>query len=174
MRKHRRTSLLEEALEAWTDAREGVIAELENLPPEEWEFRPAPGSRTVAELAAHILEVAEMMVGELTAEEAAFGEVPFEELLERHAGALRRERDRETLLRALRTTLQEGVDRLRAAGELHLLGSIRRFDGERGTRLAWLHHGIAQEEYHRGQLALCARLVGRVPALTKRIRGDEA
>ena len=174
MMEHARTTLLEEALEAWTDARTGVIAELENLAPEDWEFRPAPETRSVAELAAHILEVAEMMVGELTAPEAGFGSVPFEDLLERHAGALRAERDRNALLEALRSTLDDGRDRFRKAGELHVLGSIRRFDGELGTRLAWLHHGIAQEEYHRGQLALCARLLGRVPALTKRIRGEEA
>jgi uncharacterized damage-inducible protein DinB len=52
-----------------------------------------------------------------------------------------------------------------------MLQNIRRFDGQMGTRLAWMHHGISHEEYHRGQLALCARLLGRVPALTKRIMG---
>ena len=52
-----------------------------------------------------------------------------------------------------------------------MLQLIERFDGEKGTRLAWLYHGIAQEEYHRGQLALYARLIGIEPALTRRIRG---
>jgi uncharacterized damage-inducible protein DinB len=47
--------------------------------------------------------------------------------------------------------------------------TIARFDGERGTRLAWLQHGIAQEMYHRGQLAVYARLLGEVPALTKQV-----
>jgi uncharacterized damage-inducible protein DinB len=53
-----------------------------------------------------------------------------------------------------------------------MLQHIRRFDGEMGTRLAWMYHGISHEEYHRGQLALYARLLGRVPALTKRILGS--
>ncbi len=52
-----------------------------------------------------------------------------------------------------------------------MLQMIRRFDGIPGTRLAWLDHGIAHEMYHRGQLALYARLMGHVPALTQRIRG---
>ena len=52
-----------------------------------------------------------------------------------------------------------------------MLQSIRRFDGKTGTRFAWLNHGISHEEYHRGQLALYARLLGRVPALTRRIEG---
>ncbi|MBI1723113.1 MAG: hypothetical protein HYR48_04310, partial [Gemmatimonadetes bacterium] len=45
------------------------------------------------------------------------------------------------------------------------------FDGRQGTKLAWVQHGIAQEWYHRGQLALYARLLGLVPALTRRIHG---
>ena len=52
-----------------------------------------------------------------------------------------------------------------------MLQLIRRFDGKLGTRLAWMQHGIAHEEYHRGQLALYARLLGRVPALTQLIYG---
>jgi len=34
-----------------------------------------------------------------------------------------------------------------------------------------MHHGVSHEEYHRGQLALCARLFGETRALTKRILG---
>ncbi len=52
-----------------------------------------------------------------------------------------------------------------------LLQAITRFDGKQGTRLAWIYHGIAHEEYHKGQLALYARLRGKTPALTKLIEG---
>jgi uncharacterized damage-inducible protein DinB len=165
-----RRTLLDEALEAWEDARNGVIDELENLPADRWEFRPDPEVRSVAELAAHVLEVAEMMVGELAREDTDFRRLAWDELLELHAGDVRHLRDREALLDALRDTLADGVERFREAGELHMFGRIERFDRELGTRLAWLHHGIAQEMYHRGQLALYARLLGEVPALTKRIR----
>ena len=48
--------------------------------------------------------------------------------------------------------------------------SITRFDGLKGTKLAWLDHAIAQEEYHRGQLALYERLMHIEPALTRHIR----
>ena len=68
-------------------------------------------------------------------------------------------------------THRDGEKALRRAGELHILQTIRRFDGKMGTRLAWMNHGIAHEEYHRGQLALYARLLGRVPALTQLIQG---
>ena len=65
-------------------------------------------------------------------------------------------------------------EQLRAAGEVQMLQHVRRFDGERGTRLSWLHHGIAHEEYHRAQLALYARLLGRTPALTRAIESADA
>lgn len=162
-------NLLDEALEAWADARQGVIDELENLPAHAFAARPVPGMRSVAEMAVHILEVAQMMVGELCREDTDFRRLPWHELLEMHAGDLLRLSERDALLSALRTTLEEGVERFREVGELHMLQTIQRFDGERGTRLAWLQHGIAQEMYHRGQLAAYARLLGEVPALTKQI-----
>ncbi|MEJ2340155.1 MAG: DinB family protein, partial [Gemmatimonadales bacterium] len=142
-------SLLDEALEAWTDARGGVIAELENLPAESFTARPVPGMRSVAEMAVHILEVAQMMVGELSREDTDFRRLPWRDLLQLT--------ERDELLAALRATLEEGIERCREVGELHMLQTIERFDGERGTRLAWLQHGIAQEMYHRGQLAVYAR-----------------
>ena len=65
----------------------------------------------------------------------------------------------------------EGAATLRARGDLHMLQTIRRFDGLPGTRLAWFNHHVAHEMYHRGQLALYARQMGHVPALTQRIHG---
>jgi len=44
-------TLLEEAIEAWEDARSGVIDELQNIPADKFDFRPAVGVRSVAELA---------------------------------------------------------------------------------------------------------------------------
>lgn len=167
-----RDTLLEEALEAWGDARRGAIAELEVIPADGFGHRPAPGTRTVAELAVHIMEVSAMMVGELCREDGDFRRETFPELVERYGGELRDLRRKDEILEAMERTLVEGARRFREAGELHMLGPIRRFDGERGTRLAWLHHGIAQEMYHRGQLALYARTLGIVPALTRRIHGE--
>ena len=53
-----------------------------------------------------------------------------------------------------------------------MMKPIVQFNGEPASRLTWLNHAIAHEEYHRGQLALYARLLGRVPALTKLIEGN--
>jgi len=74
-------------------------------------------------------------------------------------------------VRLLRTQQRDAERKFRGAGSLALYQFITRFDGQPGTKLAWLNHGIAHEEYHRGQLALYARLLGRVPALTQLIEG---
>lgn len=111
------------------------------------------------------------MAGELTREEGDFTRQPFPDHLREHAGHLPDDPSPSELRDLLRSRFGDAAARFRAAGELHLLQLIRRFDGQRGTRLAWMNHGIAHEMYHRGQLALCARLMGHVPALTQRIRG---
>jgi len=167
-----RTTLLDEELEAWTFARDGVADELRNLPDKELGFRPAPEARSALELVQHILESGLMMAGELARPDGDFRRKSYEGFLHEYGRGVRGWRSKAPLLAALRKTHADGEKKLRQAGELHMLQHIRRFDGEMGTRLAWMHHGISHEEYHRGQLAMYARLMGRVPALTKRILGQ--
>ena len=53
-----------------------------------------------------------------------------------------------------------------------MLRPIMQFNGEPAARLSWMSHGVAHEEYHRGQLCVYARMLGLVPALTKLIHGE--
>lgn len=163
--------ILDEMLEAWRDARELVIGEAENIPADRYDFRPTEKVRSVGELLAHILEVSEMMVGELCRPDGDFRRAPFPDLIAEYAGGVMDLREKEPLLDALRQTLEAGEEQFRAAGAAHLAGPIRRFDGQEASRFAWMHHGISQEMYHGGQLALYSRLMGLVPALTQRIQG---
>lgn len=165
------TTLLEEALEAWEYTRRGVIDELRNLPEKSMAFRPASESRTVGELARHIVESGLLMSGELSRRDGDFRRKSYEALLREHGRGVARLTTRRALLDGLARKHRDGERALRKAGELHMLQHIRRFDGKLGTRLAWMEHGISHEEYHRGQLALYARLLGRVPALTQLITG---
>jgi uncharacterized damage-inducible protein DinB len=165
-------SLLEESIEAWEDARNGVIAEVENIPANRFDFRPTPDNRSVTELVLHIMEVSLMMVGELIREETDLTRMSFPKLIALHSKPLEGLTTKRDLLPALRSTLRSGVKAFRDAGELHMLQFLTRFDGQRGTRFAWFHHGISQEMYHRGQLALYQRLLGITPALTKLIQSS--
>ena len=167
------TSLLEEMLAAWTFTRDGVIAEVKNLPGSALDFRPNDDTRTARDIVQHIIESSLLMSGELSRPDGDFQRKPYPALLKEHAlGGVARYRTKASLLAALKSTHADGVKRLRSAGEVAMLQTIRQFNGEPAPRLTWMHHGIAHEEYHRGQLALYARLVGRVPALTKLIQGS--
>lgn len=164
-------TLLDEALEAWVYARTGIIEEAKVIPDEEYGHRPREESRSVSELLRHVVASGLMMSGELSDPEGDFTRDDFRGFMERHAGHLPESPSPAELRGLLRSTLDEGVERIRGLGEVGMLQTIRRFDGERWTRLAWMNHGIAHEEYHRGQLALYVRLLGYVPALTRRIQG---
>lgn len=165
------TNLLEEALEAWEDVRRGVIEEAETVPDDRYGYRPHDEARSVSELLLHVLETAEMFAGELTREDGAFTRQSFREHVREHAAVLPDDPGPAELRDLLRSRFGDAGARFRAAGELHMLQFIERFDGQRGTRLSWLHHGIAHEMYHRGQLAMYVRTMGRTPALTRKIRG---
>jgi uncharacterized damage-inducible protein DinB len=164
------SSLLEEALESWEYARNGVIDEVENLSEGDLDFRPTAASRSTREIVRHILESAVMWSRELSGPDGDFTRAGFDELVAEAAPHVHTVHLGDDLLRFLRESCQDGYRALRQAGELHMLHWIRRFGGKPGTRLAQLNHAIDHETYNRGQLALHARLVGRVPALTRRIR----
>jgi uncharacterized damage-inducible protein DinB len=164
-------TLLDEALDAWQYARQGFIEEAANIPAESWGFRPTPENRDVSELVLHILQSASMAIGELTNPEGDFTRQGFPDHLREHGGHLPQSASRDAWLDLLQSQLDDGVARFRDAGPELIARPITQFNGEPATRFTWLHHHIAHEEYHRGQLTLYARLTGRVPALTQKIRG---
>lgn len=164
-------SLLEETLESWADTRSGIVDELENIPEDQFDFRPTAEVRSVKEQVVHILEVAMMMTGELTRPDTNLKRAPWPELLKMYAAEAYRAESKAELVSVLKSQFKDAEIKFREVGELHMLQLIERFDGQLGTRMAWLQHGIAQEMYHRGQLTLYQRLLGIEPALTRRIRG---
>ena len=111
-----------------------------------------------------------MMTGELTRPDTDFRRAPWPELLELYAAHVKEATSKRQLIALLEESFQEAERKFLEAGELQVLQVIERFDGEKGTRLAWLNHGIAQEMYHRGQVVTYERLMGIEPALTRKIR----
>lgn len=167
------TTLLDETLEAWEEARRGTLAEADVIPDERYGWRPHPEARSVQEILRHILESDLMASGELAREDGDFRRQGFPDFIAEYAGHIPDELTPDELRDHLRMSFAEGAASIRAAGELHMLQRIHRFDGLRGTRLAWLQHHVAHEYYHRGQLALYARQLDITPALTRRIHGSE-
>ena len=165
-------SLLDETLELWQFARDGVIDEVRNLPEDALHARGAVGARTIAEIVHHIAESGLLMSGELTRKDGDFQRQAYPEFLKEYAGQMERPDAKDQLIALLERTHEEGERKIRAAGEALLLQPIRQFNGIEARRLTWMNHGIGHEEYHRGQIALAARLLGYLPALTKLIQGS--
>ncbi len=157
-------------MEAWEEARSGIIAEAEVIPDGRYGWRPVPDARSTGELLRHLLESSLMATGELAREDGDFTRQGYPEFIAEYAGDLPVEMEPADLRKRLRTSFESGRTALLGRGELHMLERIRRFDGLRGTRLAWFQHLVAHEYYHRGQIALYARQMGIVPALTRRIQ----
>jgi uncharacterized damage-inducible protein DinB len=162
-------TLFAELLAAWHYTRDGVIAEAENLPQTQFDVRPDGLGRSALDLVNHIIESGRLMAGELSRADGDFLRASYDELLAEHARTGDRAATKAEALASLRRSFEQGEAMLRAAGAEHMMQPIRQFNGEYASRLAWMHHGVSHEEYHRGQLALYARLFGLVPALTQLI-----
>jgi uncharacterized damage-inducible protein DinB len=164
-------NLLEEALDEWKWAREQLVMEAHNIPAEHYDYRPNADARTVREVVQHIVQVAEMMTAVLCDPAAGFHGKEFGDLIQQHGGRVSRATTREALLALLRESYDRSVQRFRGAGEVAMLQHVSRFDGMLSTRLAWLHHGVAHEQYHTGQLTAYERALNLEPALTQLILG---
>jgi uncharacterized damage-inducible protein DinB len=160
--------LIDEAIDMWARYRAGVIAELENVPEEHWDTRPAEGSRTLRELAQHIAEYGVAFSKTLTTDSPNLAWL-FDKT---HRAALVSEYPHATtkadMIDLLKRTGAEDVQRLRARGEAMSSGRIP-FMGNEVSILTALGFASSHEMYHRGQLAVLARTAGCVPALTQQI-----
>jgi uncharacterized damage-inducible protein DinB len=158
--------LLDEMLEAWRYTREGLIAEIENLPDARLTEKPTGLGRSALDLANHIIESGRLMT-ELTRADGDFKRKPFLELMAEYGRPDEVATSKSEAIEILRRSFEDIVAKMRAAGPDVMMQPITQFNGTPAPRLVWFHHGIAHEEYHRGQLAVYARLFGEVPALTK-------
>lgn len=161
-------NLVEEAVHQWETYRAGVIAELELIPDDQWDHRPAEGARTVRALARHIMQAAVGFTNELLREDGSFTRLFDPVVQEELRRTLPPARNREEILEALRATGADNARRLREAGEAL---ATRTMPSGKSTqsRLAGLTFATAHEMYHRGQVAMMARLLGHKPALTQQI-----
>jgi uncharacterized damage-inducible protein DinB len=157
--------IVEEAIRNWEYQRAGVISELEALSEEHFDFRPAPGARSIRELALHIAEAGLMLAAEVLRTDGSFLRV-FEPRGEQSRPAAH---SKSEILELLRTSGTETAARLRQAGGNLADRDMQTIQGEESA-LSALWFAVGHESYHAGQLASYARAVGQVPALTRKIQ----
>jgi|SRR5215475_1644945 len=161
---------LEELLDAWKEVRAGLIAELEQIPAEQFGFQATPESRSVAGIIRHIVEVQKFSTGELCRPDTDFKRAPIRELVERHAAEAHSGGDKEELIRSLRSTMESAEAALRAFGEEALKEMVQGLAGKTMSKLGLLYLYIGHEMWHRGQISVYERLMQIEPALTAKLR----
>jgi len=167
-------SLVEEAIEFLGFNREGTIGEAANIPDEHWDYRPHPKARSVEDLVRHMIEGTAMLIGEACDPDGDFQRRPPQEHVRAHTPELRSDLSPDELRQALADSHDAAVAKIRGAGPELMSQPIRRFDGGTWSRILYVFHAGSHEDYHRGQLAMYARTIGLIPALTQRIWGDDA
>src|SRR5215475_5642957 len=121
---------LEEMLDVWKEVRAGFIAELAQIPADQFGFQATPESRSVAGIIRHIVETQKFITGEMCRPDTDFKRVPIRELVERHAAEAHSGGDKQELIGSLRSTMESAEAVLRAFGEEALREEVQRLDGK--------------------------------------------
>lgn len=161
-------SLVAEAVAMWEQYRAGVIAELENIPEDQWDRAPAPGARTLRDLARHIVHAGVGFSSEMTRADPTFMRLFDKEAQAANMAAYPQANSKAEIIELLRTTGADAAKRLREAGDA-LVTRTMPFMGKPVSVLTALGFALSHEMYHRGQIATYARIAGRVPALTTQL-----
>jgi len=165
-------NLVEEAVRHWEMFREGAIAELENVPEQDWDFRPEPGARTLGELARHVAESGIVFASELARPDTAFRRVLDPQAQAEALKGYARPQSRAEVLDFLRQSGADVARRMRELGTaLETQGMTSR--GGEQSKLSGLWFAIAHEMYHRGQITAYERALGLTPVMTRQTQAAQ-
>jgi uncharacterized damage-inducible protein DinB len=166
-------NVAEEAIRTWESFRAGTIAELELIPDDKWDYRPAEGARTVRALARHIAQAGAGFTEELLREGGSFARLFDPKFREELAAKLPTANTKAEIIEMLRTLGADSMRRLRDAGPALVTKTMSAFGGEQ-SRLTGLWFAVSHEQYHRGQIASYVRQLGITPALTRQFEARSA
>lgn len=150
----------------WKEFREGLIAEVVQIPEDQFSFRATPEVRNVAELLQHIVEVQKTLVGEGCRADANLRRQSFADHIQEYAPEVKSIIDKNGLLELLRSSMEVSEANLRSNSGL-INDSMGGLDGKPTPKLKVVDFAISHEMYHRGQLTVYERLLSIEPALTK-------
>jgi uncharacterized damage-inducible protein DinB len=160
-----------ELAESFRTVRKNTLTIAEDISEEKYSFRPAPDTRTVAELLAHIAIINNTQYQSSAVERrTSFEGFDFNALIKRIRGEEAEPRTKEQTLDLLRTSGEKWAAFLDGVTE-EFLGERVQFPGNpKGaskTRFEIILGVKEPEMHHRGQLMVIERLLGVVPHLTR-------
>ncbi|HYM01076.1 MAG TPA: DinB family protein [Blastocatellia bacterium] len=162
--------LTEAIVRSWKQAREALLAELEQIPADKFDFKATPETRTVAEIVKHILGAQKVFVGEVCqyghalTREAVFGGV------KQYGDEIANINDKDGLVSLLKANMEWAESKVCEFGDGGLQEPTTRLDGKPSTRFELIQFIIGHEMYHWGQIGVYERLLGIEPALTVRFK----
>jgi uncharacterized damage-inducible protein DinB len=160
-----------ELAESFRTVRKNTIAIAEDFPEEHYSFRPAPNTRTVGELLAHI-SVAYSFQYQIHGQEhrASLEGFDFPSLMQRLVAEEKIPRSKDQTLEMLRSSGEKWARWLEGLSESFLGERVQMRAGmtpAAKSRFEMILSVKEHEMHHRGQLMLNERMVGVVPHLTR-------
>jgi uncharacterized damage-inducible protein DinB len=164
----------EHVLDSWKSVRQDTIAAVQEFPPSEFDFRPAPDLMTFRETATHILHAGHGLSGMLLAGQDNFAAPDFRERIKEQNASLSAHSAQAELAAALRESVEQRAAQLAAQSPEFFAQIITRMDGQKVTRLEMLQMIKEHELTHRAHLFVCLRMKGLTPATTRRRAAQQA
>jgi uncharacterized damage-inducible protein DinB len=167
-----------ELADSFRTVRKNTIAIAQDLPEAQYSFRPAPNTRSVGELLAHI-SVAHGFQYQIHAQErrSTLAGFDFPALIQRFTAEEKAPRTKEQTLELLRTSGEKWAGWLEGLTEPFLAERVEMPAGAAPpskSRFEMILSVKEHEMHHRGQLMLVERIVGIVPHLTREMQARMA
>jgi uncharacterized damage-inducible protein DinB len=158
---------LEALLDSLKTVRQHTAQAVEDMPAGELDFRPLAEVMTFREIARHILDASQGLIGLLLSGEENFATPDFRERLKPFVSGLTEDASASELAAALRESVEKYSAELARCSPEFLAKVITRFDGQRVTRMELVQMVKEHEMTHRAQMFLYLRLKGVVPSTTR-------
>jgi uncharacterized damage-inducible protein DinB len=160
-----------ELAESFRTVRKNTLTIAQDIPEEKYSFRPAPDTRTVGELLAHIA-VSHTFQYQVNGQErrTSMAGFDFPTLMQRLRAEEKAPRTKEQTLELLRTSGEKWAGWLGGLTDDFLAEHVAMPPGgtpSSRSRFDMLLSVKEHEMHHRGQLMLIERMVGIVPHLTR-------
>jgi uncharacterized damage-inducible protein DinB len=168
---------VEQVLDSWRTIRQDTAAAVEDFPAGELDYRPTPEVSTFREIARHVLDASDGLIGMLLSGDENFNSGDFRARLKTHMRALppaEGAAGATELANALRESVAQRTEQLAAQSPEFFAQLITRMDGQQVTRLEMVQTVKEHELTHRSQLFMYLRLKGIVPATTRRRLAKQA
>ena len=167
-----------ELAESFRTVRKNTITIAQELPEERYSFRPAPNTRSVGELLAHI-SMAYSFQYQIHGQEhrTSLEGFDFPSLMQRLVAEEKKPRSKEQTLEMLRSSGEQWAGWLEGLSESFLGEQVQMRAGmtpAAKSRFDMILSVKEHEMHHRGQLMLIERMVGVVPHLTRELQARMA